>query len=329
MKTYNMEDIKDNEIRIIGQNRTMSSETLIKDSDTKISKLPKRGNSWTKVIWFLVALCILCLLFYILTISSKSDVVDTQPDEIENFGEGIYDDPEPDIESMFEKNEATLSAVKTFEISNDVDTPHCTIFRDTINDIPLRILIPVGAKPEFHIGLVTEKTDKSIILALQAADIRRDNGEIVGASVYKGKVVGYGLAKRGFVYFEKGNLTIGVAERTPYFEEAVQKEGDFFRQYPLVDNGRLVENNPKNKSIRRALCERAGQIIFVESSTPESFHDFAQALVDLKVKNAVYIVGSQYACGFLRDSSTNTETWGEARFVKGKRAKNVSYIIWK
>jgi uncharacterized protein YigE (DUF2233 family) len=36
------------------------------------------------------------------------------------------------------------------------------------------------------------------------------------------------------------------------------------------------------------------------SISPESFHDFAQALVDLQVDNAVYLVGSD-SYGFFRD----------------------------
>lgn len=38
-----------------------------------------------------------------------------------------------------------------------------------------------------------------------------------------------------------GKLTVGVADNSPLFEEATEKGGYFFRQYPLVDNGVLVE----------------------------------------------------------------------------------------
>lgn len=39
----------------------------------------------------------------------------------------------------------------------------------------------------------------------------------------------------------------------------------FFRQFPLVENGVLVENEQKNKSVRKALCARAGQI-FIDAA---------------------------------------------------------------
>lgn len=78
--------------------------------------------------------------------------------------------------------------------------------------------------------------------------------------------------------------------------------GCFFRQYPLVDNGRLVENELKGKSIRKAICDRGGEILVVMTREPELFHDFSQALVDLGVNNAIYLVGS-VSYGYFRDSA--------------------------
>lgn len=171
--------------------------------------------------------------------------------------------------------------------------------KDTINDIPLDIYIPHNAKPELSLG-VPDIHDKSIVLTTQAADIRADNGKIVGAFVLKGKPLSWGLSKKGYCGIIDGKVTVGVAENSPLFEEATEKGGYFFRQYPLVDNGVLVENEPKGKSIRKALCDRNGEIMVVMTTTPESFHDFAQALVDMKVDNAIYLVGS-VSFGYFRD----------------------------
>lgn len=171
--------------------------------------------------------------------------------------------------------------------------------KDTINDIPLDIYIPHNAKPELYLG-VPDIHDKSVVLTTQAADIRADNGKIVGAFVLKGKPLSWGLSKKGYCGIIDGKVTVGVAENSPLFEEATEKGGYFFRQYPLVDNGVLVENEPKGKSIRKALCDRNGEIMVVMTTTPESFHDFAQALVDMKVDNAIYLVGS-VSFGYFRD----------------------------
>ena len=169
----------------------------------------------------------------------------------------------------------------------------------TINDIPLDVYIPHNAKPSLSIG-TPDIFDKNIVLVTQAADIRADNGKINGAFVLAGKPMAWGLSKKGYVGIIDDKITVGVADNSPLFEEATEKGGYFFRQYPLVNNGVLVENEPKGKSIRKAICARSGEIIVVMSESPESFHDFAQALVDLQVDNAVYLVGSD-SYGYFRD----------------------------
>lgn len=205
-----------------------------------------------------------------------------------------------------------------------------TEIKDTVvNDIPLRIFIPHNAELSLHIGKM-DRRDTSVIYTAQAADIRADNGKIVGAFVLKGEPRAWGLSKRGFCASIGGVVTVGVADNSPLFEEATEKEGYFFRQYPLVENGKLVENQPKNKSIRRAICDRRGEIFMVESGTAESFHDFSQALVDLGCDQAVYLVGSS-AYGWAVDESGECHEFGDENFYRGRRRmpKNTSYIVWR
>jgi hypothetical protein len=116
-----------------------------------------------------------------------------------------------------------------------------------------------------------------------------------------------------------------VADNSPLFEKATEEEGDFFRQYPLVDNGRLVENELKNKSIRRALCEINAHIVVVETQSVESMHDFSQALVDLGAQNAIYLVGSS-AMGWSMDIHGNGTKMG---LWDPRKIKNISFIVWE
>ncbi len=174
---------------------------------------------------------------------------------------------------------------------------------------------------------VPDRNDRRIILAAQAADIRKDNREILGAFVLKGEPLAWGLSKKGFCAIIEGKVTVGVSENSPLFEEATEKEGYFFRQYPLVDNGVLVENEPKNKTMRKALCARAEQIFVAVSESDESFHDFAQALIDLGVENAIYLVGSHSAFGWYIDAEGQKTLF--APDIHRGTYKNESYIIWK
>lgn len=168
-----------------------------------------------------------------------------------------------------------------------------------VNDIVLDIYIPHNATPRLFIG-TPDLNDKNIIFTTQAADIRADNGKINGAFVLAGEPKAWGLSKKGYCAIINGNITIGVADNSPLFEEATETGGYFFRQYPLVDNGKLVENEPKGKAIRKAICQRGEEIIVVMTSEPESFHDFSQALIDLGASNAVYLVGGA-SYGYFRD----------------------------
>lgn len=196
----------------------------------------------------------------------------------------------------------------------------------TINDVLLTLYIPHNLTPRLTVGAPDIETRKAM-LAFQAADIRADNRKILGAFVLQGKPLAWGLSKKGFCAIIDGEVTIGVADNSPLFEEATEKEGYFFRQFGLVDNGNLVENEPKNKTMRKALCERNGQIFVAVSETDESMHDFAQALVDLGVDNAIYLVGSHSAFGWWKNHDSEIEHFG----VDVHRAsyKNENYIIWE
>jgi hypothetical protein len=202
--------------------------------------------------------------------------------------------------------------------------------RDTmINDVPLRIYIPHNAELTLHVGKV-DREDVNIIYTAEAAFIRADNHAILGAFVLKGEPLAWGLSMRGYCASIDGKVTVGVADNSPLFEEAINRDGYFFRQYPLVDNGRFVANEPKNKSVRRAICERKGEIFMIESLSKESFHDFTQALVDLGVDNAVNLAGSE-AYGWAIDSEGVKHEFGTPNFYtgRGRMPKNTNYIVWR
>lgn len=207
----------------------------------------------------------------------------------------------------------------------DTATVQATAVKDTVvNDVPLRIYAPLNCTPRLEVGYQCIENREQNILLFQAADVRADNKKIVGAFVLRGEPLSYGLSKRGYCAIIDGEVQVGVADNSPLFEAATETGGYFFRQYPLVDNGELVENELKSKSIRRGLCELEGRIVVVETETTESLHDFSQALVDIGVSNAVYLVGSS-AIGWIRDTDGN----GIKRGLWDERIyKNVNFIVW-
>ena len=281
-----IDEIQDDELRVIG--RPSGSEGI------------RKPRKW---LWIVMAVAIVAAVVAATIICSRKPGPGNDP---------VVSDP-----SIKEKIEPLGNYADT---TGKAYTEHLEL---TINDTPLDIYIPHNAKPSLAIG-TPDIFDKNIVLVTQAADIRADNGKINGAFVLAGKPMAWGLSKKGYVGIIDDKITVGVADNSPLFEEATEKGGYFFRQYPLVDNGVLVENEPKGKAIRKAICDRAGEIIVVMSISPESFHDFAQALVDLQVDNAVYLVGSD-SFGFFRDKYDHFTQISEKR-RGGYKYEN--YIKW-
>ena len=81
---------------------------------------------------------------------------------------------------------------------------------------------------------------------------------------------------------------------------------------------------PAGTALRRALCERNGEIIVVECDNI-TFHDFAQTLADFNVQNAIYLMGAD-AYGFYRMDNERVAEHGNVRW---NQEPNVTYIVWK
>lgn len=242
--------------------------------------------------------------------------------------------PEPPVEDpeqgVFEPSKPTVEQpVVKLPLAKAEDTGHAFVeMADTvINDIPMRLYIPHQVSLSLHLGPI-DKKDKGIIFTAQAADIRADNGGIVGAFVLKGEPKAWGLSKKGYCAIINDTVTVGVADNSPLFEEATEKSGYFFRQFPLVDNGKLVENEQKGKSVRRALCVRNGELFTVETQSVESFHDFSQSLVDLGVDNAIYLVGAN-AYGWATDSEGQRHEFGDPNPKTSKKWRNINYLVMR
>ncbi len=292
MKELN--EIRDDEIRVIGEEK------------------PPKPQGWKWLLLLLVGIAVGILVWQYWPSEPELPVV--TPNE-----PGLFE-PEPEVQEPV--------GAKT-PLAKAGETGHAFIeMADTvINDIPMRLYLPHQVTMSLHLGAI-DRNDPGIIFTAQAADIRADNGGIVGAFVLKGEPKAWGLSKRGYCAIINDTVTVGVADNSPLFEEATEKGGYFFRQFPLVDKGQLVENEQKGKSVRRALCDRNGEIFTVETLTIESFHDFSQALVDLGVDNAIYLVGAN-AYGWATDAEGQRHEFGDPNPKTSKKWRNINYLVMR
>ncbi len=226
-------------------------------------------------------------------------------------------------------NKATINdTTQTNKISNTSDkdqTPYIATTDTVIDGIELQILTPINATAELHVGPIDTTDD--ILLATQAADLGKGKYDIIGAFVYAGEPLSWGVSKKGFCAIINDTITVGVAENSPLFEQATETGGFFFRQYAAVNNGKMVENNPKNASTRRALCIVNNKVCIITTPNRVTMNEFSQALSDFGTSNAIFLVGSS-AHGWYRDNNNkvvslpNNSKWSN-------NLKNINYIVFR
>ena len=224
-------------------------------------------------------------------------------------------------------NQTVAEAIDSVWFCNaDNSSPSEIAVSDTIIDsMQLYILTPYNATPELFVGQL-DTMDNSILFAAQAADLSRDRGKIVGAFICAGEPLSWGLSKKGYCAIFGDSITVGMADNSPLFEQATDVGGYFFRQYPAVSEGKMVENKPENRSYRRALCTLNGKICVVYTTDRVMMNDFSTALVKLGVRDAIFLVGST-AHGWYRQATDNSVV--QLGYPVGSRMKYVNYLVFR
>lgn len=202
--------------------------------------------------------------------------------------------------------------------------PNVKMFTDSINDVVINIYSLHNLIAELSLE-IPEKTDTTVFFVVQAADIRKDNKEILGDFILKGKQLSKGKRKTGYCAIIDGKISIGNTINDEVKEYCISNQYDLFRQYPLVIDGEIQENHLKGKAIRRALAKQDNDLYIVESCNRESIYDFSEALSDMGFTHALYLVGGT-SYGWWRKDSATTYDLG---IYKKKPLPNTSYIIFR
>ena len=304
-------DILDNEIRVIGPSRPAIRQ--------KQPSTTGKTYIWMTISTLVTMVTIAMAAFLWIRPSQEKDIPDTSTDAPANGAEIIDNEmtAAPEIAQVGTYPESSAEPYAEYKVM-------------TVGETTIDIYIPHNAVPKLAIGNAVIR-DENVVMAFQAADVRADNGKIVGAFVLAGEPIAWGLSKKGYCAIIEGKITIGTAANSPLFEEATEKGGYFFRQYALVDNGVPVKNQQTSSAIRKALCSRAGEIFVAIGRTPMTINDFSQALASLGVENAIYLMGGG-SYGFYRTTSTaaNTTT-GKTRIDIGLHHRTYqyeNYIYW-
>ena len=231
---------------------------------------------------------------------------------------------QPDISSdpinmaVYEQKENNAEGQSYVEINDTI-----------INDVSLHCFIPINAKPKLEVGLIKD-IPPQYILGAMAADFGKENDsyQVIGAFVHQGEMISHSKSKYGFCALLKDTVVIGDDLTTPYFEQAIEENGDFFRQHALVLDGEVVTKFiTQGQSLRRALCVlHDGRLCIIDTDMSVTFDTFATALCQYGVKNAIALMGSGAAVRWADDEAGR-------RFIAGADEFDfpdvVNYIVWE
>lgn len=207
--------------------------------------------------------------------------------------------------------------------------PYVAITNTEVGSEEFVIMEPRNATPELAVGY-DNVNGTDVVAIFEAAGIRDDlnvHGEhgIVGAFVYKGELLSRGMSKLGYCAIIDDKITLGVADNTPLFEKCVETEGYFFRQYPLVASGEVVDANAPGAYLRKALAELNGKIVVIQSKDKMTIGDFSEALKAMGVTTAIYLNGGNSISKCLNQDGTYTVLGNPSPVTE----KNVNYIVWR
>lgn len=229
-----------------------------------------------------------------------------------------------------EKQPATPSPAVVEQQEDTLDLPSFVEISDTmINNVSLHRFIPVNAKPKLVVGLIKD-IPPYYILGAMAADFGVYDGEykVAGGFIHHGEVMSHSKSKYGFCALLKDTVVIGNDLSTSYFEKAVEEKGDFFRQHALVHEGEVVNKVISQiGALRRSLCRlNDGRLCIIDTDMSVSLDDFALALQQYNVKEAIALMGTGAAVRWAVDDAGR-------RFIAGADEYDfpdvVNYIVWE
>lgn len=286
-----LDNISENEIRVIGSNQEPQKET-------------EKKNKWFITVLFVVALLIIGTAIWLLSGKSKNS----------------------ELNSVSEQRNESPSVTTT---PPSEDKAYVVISDTIINNVSPHRFIPVNAKPKLEVGVI-KNIPTQYVLGAMAADFGIYDGkyQVVGGFVHHGEMLSHSKSKYGFCAILKDTIAIGNSLSTSYFEQAIEEKGDFFRQYALVNNGEIISNPlTHNDALRRSLCRlNDGRLCIIDTDMSVSLDSFSTALRQYGVVDAIALMGSGAAVRWAVDKAGRRYIAGADEY---DFPDVVNYIVWK
>ena len=164
--------------------------------------------------------------------------------------------------TLLEEPAPEISVADSTSLAGD-ERPYVTFEKDSINDVVLAIYALHQLKAELSLAL-PDTSDTSVYFVLQAADIRRDNLQILGDFVLRGKQLARGKRKTGFCAIRNGQITLGTRNFIAHVIGCRFQVDGKFKLYGdaalslLADTGQRTDT----RNTVNVLFQRFGNLVF-------------------------------------------------------------------
>ena len=267
-----MENITDDEIRLIGRKPTMT---------------PKKKRTLI-LIGVIVAIALLLVILLMLLRQNEKTEEIVKTAATQTGSQQNADEPQNSVlEADITRSTTADSATFSIDISDTV-----------VDGIKLRRFMPGNVVAELAKYDSTLVNDSSVVFLTQAANIRGNDFKIIGDFVLKGDALeSVTTTVKGFCAILGRDVILGKDDTatTIYLDSAKIKKGYFFRQTTYVKGGEPMTFGNEAKSFRRAICslnKKSNQLLVIESLDKVTMQEFANALSNHQVVNAVGLIGS-------------------------------------
>lgn len=142
---------------------------------------------------------------------------------------------------------------------------------------------------------IPDTADRSVVLMMRSADYYPD-GAAIGTVIIEGKSLPAKerRTRPGYVALSKdGKTAIGISLTDRVSHRVADSEGSFFRQFAILGNGDLPAAFALHGKVERGAIGRMadGSLHYFLTNNRESMYDFADALREYGVMDAVYVTG--------------------------------------
>jgi len=172
--------------------------------------------------------------------------------------------------------------------------PEIIITSDSILGVKMNFYELRGLRAELTFT-EPDTTDTDVYLYCRSCDYTSNDpkeNQYLGSLVVDGQELQSSVSRLGYCAMANGNTVIGIARDEDVKDYCIQQGGSFFRQFILVSGGVLPSRFFLHGKVeRRALGRMGSKLYFIESCNKETMWDFADALREYGIIDAIYITG--------------------------------------